>query len=115
MSETTVTASEHTLGCRIVHLTVRVLLAINVLIFATSLSTRISRLFMSSELAIPLVRLALISSFILPLVTILEAIVLHRNAAYGRSAAVADIVLTSSWAVVMVGIIFFELTHFAVL
>jgi hypothetical protein len=101
--------------CRTVHLAVRILFTINVAIFSTSFSTRLSQAFMSSYLAMPLVQLSVVSSFILPIIAILEAVMLHRHSSESRRNAVVDIVITSLWALGMVGWSLYSLTHFVVL
>ena len=115
MSEVTVEEMERISVCRIMHLGVRFLFAINVLVFATDFWAKASRAFTSLSIAGPLVYLAGISSFVLPIIAIVEAVIFHRGSAQYRRDAAIDIAITSLWAIGMFGWLLYGLTHYVVL
>jgi hypothetical protein len=115
MSEIAAAETRRISGCRIVHLTVRVLFVANVLILAAMFPARLSHLFMSWYLATSLIQASVVSTFLLPFVAILEGVIIHHRKKEGRRGAILDVVITSSWAVGFSIWVFYGLTHAVVL
>jgi|SRR5579884_841462 len=108
------TAVDNTSGisaCRIVHLLVRIVLAITVFIFATSLSQP----FRSWYHGTPLVSLSFATSFVLPIIAILESIIVHSWKLENRGSALFDVVVTSLWAFALIALVMYGFTHYVVL